>query len=96
MPATSSGMTVITAATGDQVASWDKKAKHGLFTKHLLDALTGAADKGDYGNGDGKVTVGEVKRYLDDAMTYAAQRNYGRVQTATIKGDADTVLAVIR
>ena len=95
IPDTNSGMTVITAATGDQVASWDKKAKHGLFTKHLLDALAGAADKGDYGNGDGKVTVGELKRYLDDEMTYAAQRNYGRVQTATIKGDADTVLAVI-
>jgi TPR repeat protein/uncharacterized protein YgiM (DUF1202 family) len=95
MPTTNTGMTVITAATGDQVASWDKQAKHGLFTKHLLDALAGAADKGDYGNGDGKVTVGEVKRYLDDEMTYAAQRNYGRVQTATIKGDADTVLAVI-
>ena len=95
MPTASSGMTVITAATGNQVASWDKKAKHGLFTKHLLDALAGAADKGDYGNGDGKVTVGEVKRYLDDEMTYAAQRTYGRVQTATIKGDADTVLAVI-
>jgi hypothetical protein len=95
MPATNSSMTVITAATGDQVASWDKKAKHGLFTKHLLDALGGAADKGDYGNGDGKVTVSEVKRYLDDEMTYAAQRNYGRVQTATIKGDADTVLAVV-
>jgi uncharacterized protein YgiM (DUF1202 family) len=95
MPKASSGMTVITAATGDQVASWDKKAKHGLFTKYLLDALAGAADKGDYGNGDGKVTVGEVKRYLDDEMTYAAQRNYGRVQTATIKGDADTVLAEI-
>jgi TPR repeat protein/peptidoglycan hydrolase-like protein with peptidoglycan-binding domain len=96
MPAANSGMTVITAATGDQVASWDKKAKHGLFTKHLLDALSGAADKGDYGNGDGKVTVGEVKRYLDDEMTYAAQRNYGRVQTATVKGDPDTVLAVVR
>lgn len=36
-----------------------------------------------------------MKRYLDDEMTYAAQRNYGRVQTATIKGDADTVLAEI-
>jgi peptidoglycan hydrolase-like protein with peptidoglycan-binding domain len=95
MPSTNSDMTVITAATGDQVASWDKKAKHGLFTKHLLDALAGAADKGDYGDGDGKVTVGEVKRYLDDEMTYAAQRNNGRVQTATIKGDTDTVLAVI-
>ena len=96
MPTANTGMTVITAATGDQVASWDKKAKHGLFTKHLLDALAGAADKGDYGNGDGKVTVGEVKRYLDDEMTYAAQRNYGRVQSATIKGDANTVLAVVR
>ena len=79
----------------DQVASWDEKAKHGLFTKRLLDALAGAADKGDYGNGDGKVTVGEVKKYLDDEMTYAARRQFRREQTATIKGDADTVLAVI-
>jgi hypothetical protein len=39
---------------------------------------------------------GDVKRYLDDETTYAAQRNYGRVQTATINGDADTVLAVVR
>jgi uncharacterized protein len=96
MPVVNSGMTIITAATGSQVASWDPKAKHGLFTKHLLDALAGAADKGDYGNGDGKITVGEVKKYLDDEMTYAAQRNYGRVQTATINGNADTVLSVVR
>ncbi len=35
------GMTVVTAAQGDQFASWDEDAKHGLFTKHLLEALNG-------------------------------------------------------
>ena len=33
-------MIVVTATRGDQVASWDNNAKHGLFTKHLLEALT--------------------------------------------------------
>ncbi|MBW2406218.1 MAG: caspase family protein, partial [Deltaproteobacteria bacterium] len=35
--------TVISAASKDQIASWDKEARHGLFTKYLLDALYGAA-----------------------------------------------------
>ncbi len=47
-------MTVLTAAQGSQVASWDETAKHGLFTKHLLDALEGAADADAYGNRDGE------------------------------------------
>ena len=34
-------MISITAAQGDQFASWDEDAKHGLFTKHLLEALEG-------------------------------------------------------
>ena len=57
----SDNMIVITAAEGDQFASWDEDAKHGLFTKHLLEALNGAADKhAKTGNKDGKVTLGEV------------------------------------
>jgi hypothetical protein len=96
MPKGTGKMTIITAATGEQVASWDLNAKHGLFTLHLLKALTGVADGEDYGNSDGKVTLGEVKRYLDEEMTYAARRQFGREQNASVRGDDDTVLAIVK
>jgi hypothetical protein len=89
----STGMTIITAAQGDQVASWDFKAKHGLFTKHLLDALYGAADKDDVGNNDDKIVLSEVSDYLVDYMTRAARRTYGRHQIAWVTGDKTTILA---
>lgn len=86
-------LTVLTAAQGNQVASWDESAQHGLFTRHLLDGLRGAADSTDYGTLDGEITLGELKAYLDDTMTYAARRSYGRIQTATSLGAAGTVIA---
>lgn len=91
-PAPSRGLTLITAAAGDQVASWDEAARLGLFTRHLLDAMNGAADRGRDGNQDGQVTLGEVERYLDDEMTYAARRQFRRVQQASVSGDPKTVL----
>jgi peptidoglycan hydrolase-like protein with peptidoglycan-binding domain len=87
------GMTVLTAASGDQLASWDKDAKHGLFTQHLLQGLAGTADGGRYGNGDGNVTLGELKTYLDDEMTYQARRRFSRDQRATVQGDPNKVIA---
>ncbi len=86
-------MVVLSAAESDQLASWDEEARHGLFTRHLLDALGGAADREGHGNGDGRVTLGEAKRYLDAEMTYQARRRYGRDQRATAMGDPTTVLA---
>lgn len=92
-PPEPSGMSVITAAQGDQVASWDDRTRHGLFTRHMLDALLrGAADAGRGGNGDGTVTLGELEAYLDDEMTYAARRLHRRVQKASVLGDPKTVL----
>jgi len=91
-PKPADGLTLITAAQGDQVASWDEGARLGLFTRHLLDALRGAADRGRDGNRDGAVSLGEVQRYLDDEMTYAARRQYQRVQQASVSGDPKTVL----
>ena len=49
LPDESTGMTVLTAARGDQVASWDEAAGHGMFTKYLLEALRGAADTEEFG-----------------------------------------------
>jgi hypothetical protein len=77
------------------VASWDEQARHGLFTKHLLIALSGKADGAKHGNGDGKVSLDEVKQYLDDEMTYQALRTWGRKQNASVLGDDDTVLVSV-
>ena len=88
-------MTVLTAAARDQVASWDAEAGLGLFTRHLLMALHGAADAEGFGNRDGVATADEVKRYLDSEMTYQARRLYSRDQTATLLGDGAAVLAVV-
>ncbi|MEQ9639442.1 MAG: caspase family protein [Alphaproteobacteria bacterium] len=88
----SKGLTVLTAARADQLASWDDEARHGLFTRHLLDALYGAADAGVGGDKDGKVTLAEVSTYLDEEMTYAARRQFGRTQNATVTGDPGLLL----
>jgi hypothetical protein len=87
--------TVISAANKDQVASWDKEARHGLFTKHLLDALYGAADNKRYGNADNRITLSEIKGYLDREMTYAARREFGREQQATVIGDPEKVIVFL-
>ena len=82
-------MAVLTAASGDEVASWDERAEHGMFTHHLLDALYGAGDA----DRDGRVTVAETKRYLDRHLTRAARRAFLRDQTAGVGGDRTMVLA---
>ena len=86
------GITLITAAQGDQLASWDERNRHGLFTYHLLQALYGQADRGYAGNQDGMVSLGEVESYLSDEMSYAARRNFARVQEASIAGDPKQIL----
>ena len=94
LPEAEKKLTALTAASGQELASWDEKAEHGLFTHHLLAALHGAADNARYGEKDGKVTAAEAKRYLDRHMTRAARRTFGRHQRATLAGDEGVVLAV--
>ena len=87
-------MVVIKAPKDDQFTSWGEDAKHGLFTKHIIEGLGGVADSEDFnGNGDGKVTVGELKAYLDDEMSYQARRRFNQDQNATVSGDLKTVLS---
>ncbi len=84
-------VTSLTAASGEQIASWDEEAKHGLFTRHLLDALYGKADA----DRDGKVTAVEAKEYLDQHMTRSARRMHRRVQEANLMGSAEVVLVSV-
>ena len=82
-------MTVLTAASGGQLASWDTAAGHGMFTHHLLDALYGKGDA----DSDGRVSATEAKRYLDRHMTRAARRAYKRNQVASLLGDGGMALS---
>ena len=96
LPDESTGMTVLTAARGDQVASWDEAAGHGMFTKYLLEAMRGAADTEEFGIEDDVVSLGEVQAYLDLHMTRAARREFIRNQNATAIGDPGAVLAAVQ
>ena len=88
-PKVAENMTVLTAASGSQLASWDETARHGLFTEHLLRGLYGEADK----DKNGAVSLGEVKAFLDTSMTRAARRTFGREQSATAIGKTARVLS---
>ena len=83
-------VTALTAASGKQLASWDERARHGLFTHHLLDALYGKGDA----DKDGRVTAKEAKKYLDKRMTRAARRQHRRIQHANLSGAEGVLLSV--
>ena len=88
------GLTVLTASQADQVANWDDKHRHGLFTEYFLEAVYGRADDPQYGgHKDGRITLGAVQTYLDQEMSFVAGREDARPQDATISGEAGHVLA---
>lgn len=87
--------TILTAADASEVASWDEPAGHGLFTRYFLEGVTGAADKERFGNGDGVVTLGELKKYLASEVTYQARREYGRDQHPQVSGATEKILGMV-
>ncbi len=80
-------LSVISAGSADQMASWEQDKSHGLFTKYYLKGMSGEADRGKYGNNDGQVEPAELERYLADTLTYFARRYYGRDQRVQIVVD---------
>jgi len=88
---------IFTATGLSEVASWDTEQQMGLFTRHFLEGMRGKADdKNFFGNGDGKVTVGELKEYLQEEVTYRARRMYGRNQNPQVSGADSKVLTEVR
>jgi hypothetical protein len=82
---------VITASTGQQVASWYPEMRHGLLTYYFLKGIQGAADT----DGDGNVTLTEMNRWLNDesdGLPYMARRLHSREQSPQIWGDENFVL----
>jgi len=84
------------AASPSEIATSDKDQKMGLFTRFFLEGAKGKADdKTYYGNGDGKVTVGELKEYLQE-VSYWAKRQFDSNQHPQVSGKADQVLFELR
>jgi len=82
------------------VGCWHKGLVVGLYGSfrygpRFEHRQTGLAPRG-YGNGDGKVTLGEFQTYLDDEKTCQARRRYNRDQNASVQGKLDSVLATPR
>ena len=77
-------LTVLAAGTANQIASWRQDRAHGLFTEFFLRGQAGEADQPPYGNGDGRVGLDELERYLKDKVTYWARREWARDQNVQI------------
>ncbi|MDP7604676.1 MAG: caspase family protein [Alphaproteobacteria bacterium] len=92
VPAGITNGVMLTAADGKQIASWDEGAQLGLFTRHLLEGLLGKADT-KAGDGDGKVTLAEIRAHLQDEVSYQARRRYGRAQTPQALGHGNQIVA---
>jgi uncharacterized caspase-like protein len=79
--------TVITASAADQFSSASQDLKHGIFSFYLMKALEGDADD----NNDGRLTSGELQRYLSDMVGRQAM-GLNRTQNTQLFGDADRIL----
>jgi len=71
----------------DQISSSSPELKHGIFSFYVMKGMEGEADL----NKDGKITVGELQSYLEDAVPRQAMK-MGRKQEPQLVGDSDRVL----
>ena len=87
---TSNNSVVFTSATGEQVSSWYRDKKHSFFTYYFLKALRGDADI----NKDKKLSLLEIKDYVDENVPYMARRLNNRVQTPQMMTNDETKIMV--
>ncbi len=74
-------VSVLSAASGSEVAGSLNEQGHGMFTYYMLKGLSGAAD----GDGDGRVSLKELHAYTKKHVQRAARRQ-NREQTPTLSG----------
>ncbi len=75
--ARSSGTVIIAACGADQTAKEFTKIGHGAFTYAFIEAIEGQADGG---RRDGKITVAEIKAYVEDRVPELTQKHSGTAQ----------------
>lgn len=78
--ARSSGTVLLSASGTQQFAVEFEQLGHGVFTYSLLEALDGKADGGSR---DNKITVNELKAYMEDRVPELSQKYGGSAQYPT-------------
>jgi len=81
------------SSEGDQVSNWYPEKRQSMFTYFFLKGLKGEADV----DRDGKITVGELKRFINDeneGLPYYSNRLFQRKQRAVIVGDEKIPIVV--
>ena len=84
LPASAAPLTLITAADRDQRPLEDPEFGIGLFTRHLIAGLSGAADVAPIGNGDSVVDGIELYVHVARGVGLAARRSFGVTQKPTL------------
>ncbi len=78
------GLVAITASDRDQRPLEDQETGLSLFTRYLIEALSGHADVAPTGNGDGQVDSAEAFVYAAARTGFAARKLSGVLQRPTI------------
>lgn len=81
---------MIMLATSAGQKSWEDPSLgngHGLFTWYLVDGLSGMADSSGSGKADNKITMEELKRYVDKYVPSVAQQRFKNKQEPYIYAD---------
>jgi len=93
--ARSAGVTVLAAAGIDQSAGEFEQLGHGVFTYALLEGIAGKADGGIM---DGKITVYELRAWLDEQVPELTKKYHGEAQypTGYSKGQDFPVKVIVR
>jgi uncharacterized caspase-like protein len=77
--ARSSGVAVLASSGTKQFATEFEELKHGVFTFALMEALDGQADR----NKDNRLTVSEIKLYMDERVPELTKKYGGTSQFPT-------------
>ena len=87
------GVTLMTAADRDQRTLEDPEYGLGLFTRHLIEGLSGAADAPPIGNNDRNVDMIELYVHVAHKVGVVARKSFGIMQKPVLLQPQPLVIA---
>jgi hypothetical protein len=89
-------LTVLAASDRGQRTLIDVTYDVGLFTRYLIEGLTGSADLAPIGNGDGRLDTAEIYVFTAAFVDLAARKTFGLLQQSIYSSAETSVLTSAR